>query len=282
MSRNFGLLFEAGHSPYFMYLADDDRLSDDFLERCVKVLDDRQDVVLAGGVALRTVMGRRLNDARFPAPSLMQDSGARRVLGFIRARGKAAYFHGVRRTWATERAGPLRNHYGTDDQQMASMAYLGKVVVVPGPYYYKNFDVAPTLQDHGRKLQLSGLRARHPVLAYVSAGIADMGWRRRAYEEMSLGGRLALALASMTLWLLNRLWTRHVRPSARRAKRRARRRLRSAAVRTRRRLRRLVKRRFRRVRQVRRSVRRLVRRAPRRTFRSVVALSKRVRRGRSS
>jgi len=282
---NFNFLSGMGRGPFFMYLADDDWLGESFLERCVAVLEDRPDVVVAGGVALRSVGGRRLNDDRFPAPSLTQDAGARRVLGFFKARGKAAYFHGVRRMWVVERAGPGRNHYGADDQQMASTAYLGKFTVVPGTYYHKDFDVAPAPQDTARKFQVSGFRARHPVLAYVVAGIADIGWRRPAYEKMSRRGRLGLALASMAVWLLNRGWTRHVRPFPGRARRR----LRKADHRVRRRVRRLVRPAIRRVRRLRRrtrsrarrlrrGVRRLGRRTRRRVPRYLVALGKGVRR----
>jgi glycosyltransferase involved in cell wall biosynthesis len=260
---NFNFLSEVGRGPFFMYLADDDWLGESFLERCVAILEDRPDVVLSCGVALRTLRGQRLDDDRFPAPSLTHDSGTRRVLGFFTARGKAAYFHGLRRMWATERAGPLRNHYGADDQQMASTAYLGKITVVPGAYYHKNFDVVPSPQDIARKLQLSRVHSRHPVLVYLGAGVADIGWRRPAYEKMSRRSRLALGLASMALWLLNRSWTRHVRPFSRRAKRR----LRKTFYRVRRRFRRLVRPTFRRVRRLRRGVRRLARRTRRRAVR---------------
>lgn len=275
---NFNFLSEVGRGPFFMYLADDDWLAESFLERCVATLEDRSDVVLAGGVALRSLRGERVFDDRLPAPSLTHHSGARRVLGFIGAPGKAAYFHGVRRTSGMERAGPLRNHYGADDMQMASTAYLGKISVVPGTYYNKNFEVAPSTEDIARKLQLSRLRAQHPGLGYVGAGIADIGWRRPAYHEMACGGRLALALASMALWLLNRSWTHHARPYAHRAARRARRRLRSYVSSTSRRIRRLRRRARSRVRRLRRGVRRLRRRVRRRVLRYLSAPYEGVRR----
>jgi hypothetical protein len=175
--ENFNFLSTVGRGPFFMYLADDDWLAESFLERCVAVLEDRSDVVLAGAVALRSLRGEPAFNDRDPAPSLEHRSGARRVLGFIGAPGKAAYFHGVRRTSAMKRAGPLRNRYGADDMQMAATAYLGKVAVVGDTHYHKDFDVAPSSEDVARKLQLSRLRTRHPSVGYVASGIAEIGWR---------------------------------------------------------------------------------------------------------
>jgi glycosyltransferase involved in cell wall biosynthesis len=268
--ENFNFLSTVGRGPFFMYLADDDWLAESFLERCVAVLEDRSDVVLAGAVALRSLRGEPAFNDRDPAPSLEHRSGARRVLGFIGAPGKAAYFHGVRRTSAMKRAGPLRNRYGADDMQMAATAYLGKVAVVGDTHYHKNFDVAPSSEDVARKLQLSRLRTRHPSVGYVAGGIAEIGWRRPAYKNMPLSGRVALALASMALWLAHRSWTRHLRPSTHRALGRARRRLRKAVSRSRRRLRRLLRPVFRRVRKRWRRVRRGVRRTRRRTIRLIL------------
>jgi hypothetical protein len=275
MAGNFTFVSELGNGPFFMYLADDDWLDETFLERCVAVLDGRPDVVLACG-ALRVYEGDRYVGTQ-PAYHLTRDVPLQRVLGYYGGGASTWTYYGLRRLSAHRRASPVPNYRGSDKSETAALAYLGKLVMVPGTHYNRVRGSLDAL-DIAEKVGIDGFGARHPTLTFVGLAFADIGWRLDTYEELSRPARLGLGLTAMTVWMSSQLIRRRLIDPARRARSplrkayyRARRRFRQRFRPVIRRVRRLQRAARSRARRLRRGVRRSGRRVRRRVHRLSMA-----------
>jgi glycosyltransferase involved in cell wall biosynthesis len=237
MTGNFAFLAEVSSGPYFMYLGDDDWLAETFVEKCVKILEERPDVVSASGCT-RVYEGEHLV-AEVPPIQVSGESGVHRVLAYTWARGNVgSTYYGLRRRSAQARIGSVPSYLGMDKSELAALAYIGKLVAIPDTYYAKLRPAGDSAVHMAERMGVSTFQGRHPTLTRAYFGFADIGWRLRAYEPLSRPARLGLGLAATALSLskraiertlkrrglrLVRQLGRHARRTARRIRRRPRR-----------------------------------------------------------
>jgi glycosyltransferase involved in cell wall biosynthesis len=252
MAGNFAFLTQVGTGPYFMYLGDDDWLEETLVEKCVQVLERHPDVVLVSGPVRYYEGERRLTE--LPPIQVGGESGIRRVLAYTWARGSVgSTYYGLRRRSAQARVGSVPNYLGTDKSEVAALAYLGKLVVVPDTYYAKRRLTTDSAVHMAERMGVSAFQGRHPTFTRAYLGFADIGWRLYAYESLSRPARLGLGVAFTALSLSNRAvertfkrrglrLVRQLARQVRRTSRRIRRGPRRVARRVRRRSRRVLRR----------------------------------------
>lgn len=98
---NFGGLLQVAESPYFMWLADDDRLSETFVEDMVRLLEADPEAGSAfGGVVLEDASGRTVAELADFSAFAERDRRERllRYLGEPELLGKASLIYGLHRT----------------------------------------------------------------------------------------------------------------------------------------------------------------------------------------
>lgn len=191
--RNFADLLQRAKGEYFAWLADDDWLDPAYVGRCVQVLLERPDVVLAGGYA-RYYQGGVFRRIGEPTRCL-SDGPMRRVLQYYRQVDDNAIFYGVMRRPAATRTG-LLNCLGGDWLYVAAMAYQGKVETIESAFVHRDLGGASqSLRKMARALSLPAWQAWVPATLPLAMHAArDVGWRNTVYAALPRPTRLAFAL----------------------------------------------------------------------------------------
>lgn len=192
-TRNFAEVLQRAKGEYFAWLADDDWLDPAYVGRCVQVLRERADVVLAGGCA-KYYQDGIFKRAGEPTRCL-SDAPMRRVLQYYRQVDDNAIFYGVMRRPAATRPG-LLNCLGGDWLYVAAMAYQGKVETVENAFVHRDLGGASqSLRSMARALSLPAWQAWVPAtLPLAMYAARDVGWRNTVYAALPRPNRLALAL----------------------------------------------------------------------------------------
>jgi glycosyltransferase involved in cell wall biosynthesis len=125
---NFQFLLDRAQGRYFLWLADDDWLDEDYIAHCVLAMEADGDVSLVCGRCLhhdsRGAVIRDNSNLTIDA-----DDGLRRVREYYRTVTLNGYFYGVMRAPLAKRI-PLREALGFDWLFIASLVFSGKVRVV--------------------------------------------------------------------------------------------------------------------------------------------------------
>jgi glycosyltransferase involved in cell wall biosynthesis len=197
---NFRKVVDSAHGRYFLWLADDDWLDANYLSACVEVLEERPDLAVAYGRATYYGGDQALFDE--PGFSLLQRRGASRVVAyFLRVRDNAA-FYGVMRRSAIDAVPPLRSALAADWLFVASLAFGGKVQVIPDLQIHRSRDgISVNFERIAEMLGLSRRHARWPYLSIAMDVFREIAWRSPAYKPLGRRGRLVLALRCQpSLW----------------------------------------------------------------------------------
>ncbi len=194
---NFNAILHEARGRYVLLLADDDWLDGDYVEKCVSLLENRPDVVLAAG-ATRYYEGDEPPDLVLNT-TLASPSGPRRVLRYLRYSWASAAFYGVIRREAVERALPIPNVMGADWLFVSAIAFAGKVVTVTDTHL--NRARGGTSVSYERIAEVSGLprwQARHPNLSIAWFQARDIVAGSAAYDTLPRRKRQALGVLA---WL---------------------------------------------------------------------------------
>ncbi len=143
VSRNFNRAFELSTGEYFKWCAHDDLLAADYVEKCVKVLDENPDVVLCYSKA-RSI-NEHGEEVRYYTYTLRTDSPR----ASERFHDLALYEHPCFQNFALIRAAalrqtPLHEHYAWSDRVfLARLGLLGRFYRIP-EYLHTDRDHAET------------------------------------------------------------------------------------------------------------------------------------------
>ena len=181
-----------------MWLADDDWLDPDYVERCVEALRHDTRAVLANGDAVYVGDGRPA--VTEPGVSLTQSSPARRVFGYYRWVGRNAAFYGVSTT-AARREATFDEALGSDWVHMAELAAAGTVRSVPSTIHRSTAGETATFD---RSLQ----HFARPIAKLVADDIRT----HAAFSQIGTATRTTLALtcAGIIYWRKGVLYWREL------------------------------------------------------------------------
>lgn len=215
-TANFAAARDLSTGDYVLWLADDDWLDVDYVERCLAVLEADPGVVLAAGTSCLyrdDIVEAHGNDVQ-----VRGIDPVRRIIAYYRQVDDNSVFYGLTRRAAAERVSAPRNRIADDWLMVAELASLGELVTVPTTTIHRSLrPTGLTITDTARSLGLSRFEARYPYIA-VAFHAAREPFARPVYE--ALGRRRAL----LALWssgvILRRFVVTGLRPSslARRAR----------------------------------------------------------------
>jgi glycosyltransferase involved in cell wall biosynthesis len=195
---NFQSGLKHASGDYFMWLADDDWLDDDYVARCVEALVSDERVVLANGDA--TYFGDGQTPVTEPGLELTQGSTTRRVLGYYLWVGRNAAFYGVSSTEA-RRATTFDESLGSDWLHMAQLAALGSIRRVPSTIHRST-------EGGTASFDRSLSRFARPIAKSVSADIrTDAAYSRLGTTTRKLLGG---ACAGVIYWRKGVLYWREL------------------------------------------------------------------------
>jgi hypothetical protein len=196
-ARNYAFVLEAARGEHFMWLADDDWLDAEYIERCLAALIAEPRTSLVAGLARYYRDGEHVIDER-PLDLSSDRAGARVVRYFSRVNMNGALF-GVARREDVLRVG-FPDVVGGDWMLVAAHAARGRVRTLRDVHIHRSMS---GLGDDARALAESfghsGVAARSHHLLVARHVAADVAWREEAYAAMGRGERVLTAALSAAL-----------------------------------------------------------------------------------
>jgi glycosyltransferase involved in cell wall biosynthesis len=209
-TRNFEFLREQASGKYFLWVADDDLLAEDYIARCVACLEGERELVLASGVAEYRAEGEPSHAGN--TFNCLQPGYAARIVHYYRNVQDNAIFYGVYRTTALARCSLAGiNLLGNDWLWIAQILYFGKARMLEEAHLVRKLGGASA--SYASILRVLGLPQWLGIFPRATL-VAGMGWgiafRARALiENVGLAPRLLLA-ARITAGLSYRFLRHHV------------------------------------------------------------------------
>lgn len=134
LEGNFNFVYARATGDYFMWMSDDDVFDDNYVEACVKYLQEHSDHVLCSGQSIYYNNGEyNFTEDMMPLTGPAPFGRASKFFSRMQQNGK---FYGVFRNKLLA-AEPLGHHIGCDWSFMAKMAILGKIGYTPATYYHR-------------------------------------------------------------------------------------------------------------------------------------------------
>ncbi|MGZ4688556.1 MAG: glycosyltransferase family 2 protein [Acidimicrobiia bacterium] len=191
VTENFNRARSAATGRYFMWLGDDDWLDDDYVSRCVELLERDPTVVLACGEVRYYESGKHVRTGK--RVTLRQARGAGRVVGYYRGVSDNGVFYGVIRRTALEQLPPLKTRMGDDWYLIAGLAFLGAIVSVDGVAVHRGLGgVSRSLANVALVAGHSRIEREWPQVAIAGWAARDIGWESPVYRPLGRFRRLAV------------------------------------------------------------------------------------------
>jgi len=141
--RNFDRVFELANGKYFKWSADSDFCLDGFFEKCVAVLENRPDVVLAyprAFLMLKDENGEEYAMEYFDDFNLQDEQPSTRFRKYLGREKINNIMHGIIRTSALRQTRLILPWAGSDISMVAELSLRGKFVEVPDRLFVRSFD----------------------------------------------------------------------------------------------------------------------------------------------
>lgn len=136
---NFQFLLDQASGQYFMWAADDDFWDANYIEVCVKGLEEHKDVVLCSGDIKIVNIANEKKDSRLDR-GFMQHNLYNRLFHWTRSTGEVKFFFcGLYRTSAVKNI-HFHNNWGGDHMFLLEAITKGRFLYIPGKtnfYYFR-------------------------------------------------------------------------------------------------------------------------------------------------
>jgi glycosyltransferase involved in cell wall biosynthesis len=213
---NAALAFATGR--YFMWLADDDWITPNYVSVCVALLEREPSIALAAG---RVELPDEPPAKRFPRPIEARGSDPEaRVLGYLWDPRDNSVFYGVYRSEQVRLAG-LKKIIAGDWLTVAVVAALGEVVTTSAATLFRSS--GGNSRSHKHAVRVLGLPRWHGMAPKMATASSIAGYFLRDYPfanfdvaaRRRLGMRVFMVLAARKKLLRWLLWflPRRLRPA---------------------------------------------------------------------
>lgn len=190
---NFERLLKRATGKYFMWLADDDWIDENYVEECLSLLTARPELILVGG---RAVFHHEDGTTRTCSPlNVFQEKPSRRVVAYLWAVLDNSIYYGVAPLEELRRTLPLRRRIGDDWRVVADLAFLGQIETTPHATLHRSTGGASANLASLKATARAESRARsNPFLfSAVAWQMAAHVSREEPFKKARLPSRIALA-----------------------------------------------------------------------------------------
>jgi glycosyltransferase involved in cell wall biosynthesis len=204
---NFATVLEKARGQYFMWLGDDDWLSESYLSRCANELLTRPEVSLACGTA-KYFDG---NELAFEGVrmTLVEDSPSERVVEYYRRVSDNGTFYGLMPRELLVQL-PAGTSIGSDWLLIAAIALKGKVVTLDDIVVFRARDgVSSDLKALAIKSGVPARMSRRPYQAITRNVLKDIMWQSPAFAELAFLSRLSIASRVLRIFVDRFLTNEH-------------------------------------------------------------------------
>ncbi|MEX2381976.1 MAG: glycosyltransferase family 2 protein [Opitutales bacterium] len=205
---NFEFLLEQSAGTFFMWVADDDTLEPNVLERYVDFLESHPDHVMVAGVVRHFFSDQANPFMEEKGFTFTQEHPVKRISAFYRKVSAGAIFHGLMRRKIAAGIG-LKKLMGADWIFISAMLMKGKIKQFDFPGYNKSLmGFSQNFEHYAATVGASHFARRHPYLALSWHASAQFLVDRQAYGSLSDFQRVRLFL--LTFGSLTRMFTCHL------------------------------------------------------------------------
>ncbi len=203
LTANNMFVFDNTYGEFFLLLSDDDWLEPNYVSACLRLMDEHPECASARGVS------RYFREGRFffeNEVELTQESGAERVLAFLKNVGRNATLYGLMRRKRVSQVS-MPNAIGGDWVFVAAVAFTGKIRVADGAFI--NRSVGGNSEDLTRLTRTLRLPRYHALNPYLAASLTlfkEIGWRSPSYRELSRLARLKLGAQAFAVVFARHAW----------------------------------------------------------------------------
>ncbi|MGB9603328.1 MAG: glycosyltransferase family 2 protein [Limisphaerales bacterium] len=164
---NFSLLKTVASGDYFMWLADDDWIGPDYIDKCVEFLDKNPDYVLVNG---STIYYKNSAFYCYVKPlRLEHNSPKNRIINYYRTVADNAVYYGLIRREALKPIN-LKNVMGSDWIFVGNLAYIGKIGGIDDIHLHR--DYTWNSESIKKIAEYSGLNSFDTKFPYVSIALS--------------------------------------------------------------------------------------------------------------
>lgn len=196
-ARNYAYVLEAARGEHFMWLADDDWIDPEYIERCLGELGADPQLKLVAGLARYYRDGEYVVDER-PTDLLDERPAARIVRYFARVNMNGALFGVARREDLLPIGFP--DVVGGDWTLVAALAAQGMVRTLRDVHVHRALSgLGEDARGLAESFGITGLSARAHHLVVARRTAVEIAWRAPAYAKMGRGERVVAAAASAAL-----------------------------------------------------------------------------------
>jgi glycosyltransferase involved in cell wall biosynthesis len=199
MTKNFIETLRLGNGEYFMWLCDDDYISDNYIEKNLEVLRENQDYILSAGLTI-FFSSTGVWDKK-DVLHLEEDDPAKRLFRYFKHVDNNVILYGLmRRNQVTGFEYP--DTFGADLLWSCQLAYAGKVKILDDCYFYyskegisQDTDQLASYYNDGRKKKVNPYRhLRRSAYQLISA-------RRGAFKSLSF---FRSKIIAVKVWMIIR------------------------------------------------------------------------------
>ena len=191
-TQNFSSLLSFAQGDYFMWLADDDWIDENYVSRCVSILDADKAVSLVYGIPKYYMAGVNTYDGK--VYNLLSNFSWIRVLSYYWKVTDNGMFYGVMRSEQIKKL-KMINTMGNDWLFTASVAFLGKVRVIDDISIHRELGGATaSARKIASTLGLSGIQGAFPMLMVSFMAGLDVIKRDSIYKDKSIFEKLFFSL----------------------------------------------------------------------------------------
>lgn len=192
--QNFNIVKDKANGKYFMWLSDDDTLSDGILEKYVHFMEKNQDYSLVSG----TINYWKNGKLRYVEKGLSLEgkNGLQRVLSYYSKVVEGALFYGLIRLSDIKPIALKLNTIGSDWHLVANLAYMGKVKQLDFTSYSKHAGgLSSYWKNYVQVVKAPKLYSYFPYVGMASDAFIDI-LRSSLYGKENLLSRFIVACGS--------------------------------------------------------------------------------------
>lgn len=196
-TNNFIKALNEAKGEFFMWLADDDWIDDNYVNTCMATLQEDDTCVLAGGLTKFYQNDNFVGLGKFV--QLTQRNGYHRILRYLLLIVNNGVYYGLmRRPLAID--GSLRNCIGSDLIFVASLARLGSIKTTTSTSIHRTKGGASlSYKAAADALSLPKIHAYFPYLSMAINQVADILSDKSSYRNDSYSNRLLLATSAFVI-----------------------------------------------------------------------------------
>jgi glycosyltransferase involved in cell wall biosynthesis len=205
-ANNFRFVLGKARGEYFMWAADDDFISEDFIWQAVRFFKEHSGYAIVSGIPFNVT--RRGEHRANNGHSFTGKFGVLRVLQTYNARGMVVVY-GLINTITLRRI-IIGNRFAEDRYIVASLAYMGKVKTLETMKLYRIFigqDRARNISDmHRRMVESGGIKFRGVALARLMMATnasKDIFVQKEVYRGLSFPAKVLLAPCCFVVSIYN-------------------------------------------------------------------------------